>query len=1028
MEGVRPGTPVEFGITDSVQGDTVAAAGIEPDTHNKPQATALTHRSLSIEAPSPEDLPDLLGKPGSPLHRNFLPALKQFARRTMGIDFPTNNTVQRWVLDYVRILVQASHQTAEEIDTEHLRQTFALLKGVFPQLFFTDSPASYQLVEALFDFGIIKPDARDFPGYIFHPAYNFFKNLKTLPFRLFHKLYGNHLQSAEFSQVMSDRSHLIRFANKPDPDYLAYWCHHSPDSEQRLKKALVAIADHSSRPFFETLEYSPPLLAYTFHNIVKPELSRDHWQDELLSEACLRFLNNALFFYPQEINQELELFIRSLPEDKKSKLMRHAVLQGHHHVVQLMINLPVPVAALGQWRDDSGRTILHPKYLEHWEASESAACCLKQLLQHDDVKHLLSVKDNHQHTPLESLIAFKDLKIGIDIESPLLDTLIDSSLECIPLAWCEDAFRKKDMLECYGLGLMSKLVQKGANPQSCFSQDVYIRRIDSDTKDAATIQVANQLNHLLTTYKPLKERDVQRAFFSQLVTLPLEPSAIYEMTRSLDIDVRGALMVNPCDSKFDFMWKSQVAPVPRPELAFGQAVYVDLPWTPFLTTVVSTYSPPKQETLLNEWATKTAVIPNPESVEPLGYHLDAVEDSGIYGRSCFFSLPGNSRVQRFKFRKKMEDGTAEPVNTLFGEPVKLRLLREWQKSGRLPLKTRFPEPQGVYRVDNFKQWLEKAPLGQLQKDELEQSVWLEEDGSALVYAYSTATNEIYHEYPYTRGPGGNDEEFEQSLESVKMAAHDLGLLTKAGLAATVLPMYHDVETQRKLVILTQLMGLDCPGALMDWNYQATNYPNISPGVGLRDYADIYPLSEVALELGKKLSDTPENKRRVAMEQTAAEFLCLVLSMARTFEHKLDHKNPEIVQQLEREIKELSTAFFGQAFNLDPEEISGLLERYDITHNLAMEIAYWCNTQEHPDYLEDMKKGRLSSDVYPEAKLQEMPPSQLLMILASIASKNGFRDSRFSQGVKLGYTNGPFPLLQLNKLITLMMSCYVCQAK
>ena len=114
-------------------------------------------------------------------------------------------------------------------------------------------------------------------------------------------------------------------------------------------------------------------------------------------------------------------------------------------------------------------------------------------------------------------------------------------------------------------------------------------------------------------------------------------------------------------------------------------------------------------------------------------------DSGRYGRSCYFHDPENGKTLWLKFRKKLAGGAGEPWGELACEPGKLNCLKTWQAEGVLPLQTRFPTPLGLYRIRDFEQWLlgDDIPLSLADLRELWKCVFVEEDGSALVYAYET---------------------------------------------------------------------------------------------------------------------------------------------------------------------------------------------------------------------------------------------------------------------------------------------------
>ena len=114
-------------------------------------------------------------------------------------------------------------------------------------------------------------------------------------------------------------------------------------------------------------------------------------------------------------------------------------------------------------------------------------------------------------------------------------------------------------------------------------------------------------------------------------------------------------------------------------------------------------------------------------------------------------------------------------------------------------------------------------------------------------------------------------------------------------------------------MLSQLAQFESPGQLEYWNGMATNYPNISPGVGLRDYADITPFQDmpVILEYSdeRRAPKTAETERFAAMEQVAREFMSLILLYARTMGDKLNHRDDALVEQVTEDVTLLARGVF-----------------------------------------------------------------------------------------------------------------------
>ena len=501
----------------------------------------------------------------------------------------------------------------------------------------------------------------------------------------------------------------------------------------------------------------------------------------------------------------------------------------------------------------------------------------------------------------------------------------------------------------------------------------------------------------------------------ELRSLPFSSTARITIAEQFPVHLRPQLFPDPFLPGNWHLWTKEVVPFGRREMGLSCPDVAGLPWSDFLHEAKVCFSAPSRPELLHQWQ-QWQSIPAVNQLLPFVQTLPP-GPSGVYGRSCFFHDPDSATTLRLKLRKKMADGVAESWDEMASEPGKLCCLRAWQAFGVLALQTHFPKPLGLFRIDNFQQWLTKSPLSPGDQQALWDSVAIEDDGSVLTYAYQTGIQEHYHRYPYeTEGEGLS---VELSLESLQIAANDLGLLLGCGLAATVLPMYH--ANDRQFVLLAQLINKICPGVLGSWNVKATNYPNVSPGVGVRDYADIMPLTEIPVALNGRTEETPENRHIVHMEQIAREYFSLILLLPRVLEREMDFMNPDFILRFQRIICRMSCTFFAGALGLAEEDISRCLEKYGVTEELARVISYWCETGEHPRWVDHYRSGKLAPEAYSKLHRCELRVDNKL---ASTVTDRGFYKTTHSKGLNLGAPNGVFPLLPLNKLLTMVFNLYI----
>ena len=651
------------------------------------------------------------------------------------------------------------------------------------------------------------------------------------------------------------------------------------------------------------------------------------------------------------------------------------------------------------WRSSVNATVFHSGFDNIQVLREIPAALLEQVVHH--YPEVLYARDDRDRTVLESFFYYTgDFKPSVNgsFLQQLIEATADGAIDpCHVVALLNQVDSRCGYHAWLALHILGKpnLIRGGLGALVDAADTTFL------ANDFARIF----LGVVLSGKEPLH----------RLRSLPFSMRARITIAEQFPVHLRPQLFADPFSPDNWHIWTKVLVPFGHPERPGSSPDRGFLPWKYFLLKAKTCFTAPSGPELLHQWQ-QCQSIPAVDQLLPFVHPLPP-GPSGVYGRSCFFHDPDSATTLRLKLRKKMADGVAESWAEMASEPGKLCCLKAWQAFGVLALQTRFPEPLGLFRIDNFQQWLTKSPLSTGDQQALWDSVAIEDDGSVLTYAYQTGIQEHYHRYPYeTEGEGLS---VELSLESLQIAANDLGLLLGCGLAATVLPMYH--ADKRQFVLLAQLIDQPCPGVLGSWNAEATDYPNVSPGVGVRDYADIMPLTEIPIALNGKTEETPENRQIMHMEQIAREYFSLILLLPRVLEREMDFMNPDFILRFQRIIDRMSCTFFAGALGLAEEDISRCLEKYDVTEELARVISYWCETGEHPRWVGHYRSGKLAPQAYAKLHRSELRVDNEF---AGTVTDRGFYKTTHSKGLNLGAPNGVFPLLPLNKLLTMVFNLYI----
>ncbi len=358
-------------------------------------------------------------------------------------------------------------------------------------------------------------------------------------------------------------------------------------------------------------------------------------------------------------------------------------------------------------------------------------------------------------------------------------------------------------------------------------------------------------------------------------------------------------------------------------------------------------------------------------------------NKGLYNRSFWVECAGKD-VIRLKFRKRTGD-IDEPLETLRREPSILRFLREQQslynnshgihKQG-LELKSHFPEPDQVYLLDDFEQWLMNSGLNEVEKERLRSAVAVEPDGSVYVYRFYTE-NETYHHYVHETF-GFPQASINNSLQGLWKAAHDAGVLFHHGLhVVNALPAFHDIGAERHYMALTNFINRRENGGLGNWDGSATEYPNISND-GLRDYADIMSTEELSNEDASRYlrydSSIPLPSEATALNGLAEIAMTLDLLLGRMLSDHLDYQDDTQAQFLISEIRKLYQVLFGRAFNMvDPADFE-LPEIDRVFEQSAREMAFWCSKNVEQNLAMCKANRTVPEILYPEnVRWLEMSP-------------------------------------------------------
>ena len=931
--------------------------------------------------------------------------LCHFARNIVELELPLSRPEIHDLLVHANDILKVCLES-DQPDVRSIKSSLTKIERLYPAFLESGHPGVFQLADHLLAYGFIKKEEKSLIGS--YGVKKFVNNMvearPRVPVSRFRQHITPLIGNEEFQKLLVANPRMF-FSNKND-GYFHFWeiiveINVSESPAQLVDKVFADISclwelpdalfisypDRFKQMLTADLDKYCKVSVADFEERVGFRCEGLRQLDKLLERSCLAV----------SLSDFLVDYFSSLTEQQRQFFSVH-LFANDPQLFERLLDAPLGQPLLENiigWRSKDNATVFHYGFAATNSYSFISVALLEQVM--DRCPEMLYARDSMNRTVLESFFYFTNY-FGQHLDVSGLQRLVKETTDggidpCHVVALLNQVNSSEGFHAWLALHILGKPNLIRGGPEAV------------DPTLLASDVARNFLRVALSGEELLHE----------LRSLPLSSTARGKIAEQFPVHLRLQIFPDPFSPGNWHVWTKKVLPFGCRERRLYCPYVEGLPWSDFLHEAKVCFTAPSSPELLHQWL-QCQNIPAVDQLLPFVKTLPP-GPSGVYGRSCFFHDPDSATTLRLKLRKKMADGVAESWAEMASEPDKLSCLRAWQAFGVLALQTRFPKPLGLFRIDNFQQWLAKSPLSPGDQQALWDSVAIEDDGSVLTYAYQTGIQEHYHRYPYeTEGEGLS---VELSLESLQIAANDLGLLLGCGLAATVLPMYHADE--RQFVLLAQLIGQPCPGVLGSWNDKATNYPNVSPGVGLRDYADIMPLTEIPVALDGMTEETPENRHIMHMEQIAREYFSLILLLPRVLEREMDFMNPDFILRFQRIIDRMSCTFFAGALGLAEEDISRCLEKYDVTDELARVISYWCETGEHPRWVDHYRSGKLAPQAYAKLRRRELRVDNKL---AGTVTDRGFYKTTHSKGLNLGEPNGIFPLLPLNKLLTMVFNLYI----
>lgn len=947
--------------------------------------------------------------------------LMSFTRQILQLKLPLYKPEIHKMLRYAKCL---KYCCLNKPDLESIKIALGKMESLYPSFLTSRHPGVFELADLMFASGLIKNNAAKLV--LNFGISDFIKiwidSAKNLPVGSFIRHIQPLFDDAKFCQYFTDNPH--KFIANKHSEYFQCWkslvdknCPHLIDD--LIAKNISEIEFWQDFPelfFLENFDQLKHEITDRLDMACKktvPQSSRELLRRCPVIKALTKLLHRPTLAKP--VTDLLTVYFAALTAQQQQHLSVMMLAQSPV-LFDLMVNTPLAKLMCQNaidWRSSSNKTILHLSSCGSvGRFGLIAPTLLQAIMSLPGGPALLSARDDNDKTPLESFFDFDG-------------SLVDESKSLSALGYLLERTPVADIKLCHAVELFKKVPSK--NGFHAWLSLQILRNphwVRGGREAISAVPFAGDFpQQFINSVLSCRGESSQAELLRQWQGLPFSSEAMMLLAREFPASIRALLFPDPFATGNRHPWEKQVIPF---AIFRGTVREITLPWTPFLQQAAMCFSPPASPTLLAQWR-QALDVPDVHLLPLLEQKLPS-GGSGRYGRSCFFHDPENGKTLRLKFRKKLAGGAGEPWGELACEPGKLSCLKRWQAEGVLPLQTRFPTPLGLFRIHDFEQWLsgDDIPLSLADLRELWKCVFVEEDGSALVYAYETELQQQFHHYPYeTEGEGLS---IELSLESLQIAANDLGQLLGIGLAAnTVVPMHRN--DNRFFVMLTQLIGHELPGQLVSWNHDASNFPNVSPGVGIRDYADITELTATPVTLDKVTEETPENRQIMHLEQIAREFFSLIILLPRVLEQELNvTSSAALAEKVRPLINRMSCAFFSGALGLTEDEIDKCLENYGVTAELARVICFWCKTGPKPGWVSLCRgAGVMPGIIFPNLQrvlARKISPCSEIDTLTD----RGWLTDTHSKGLNLGSNKGIFPLLPFNKLLTMVFTLHTHKQK
>ncbi|WP_153301639.1 hypothetical protein [Endozoicomonas arenosclerae] len=745
-------------------------------------------------------------------------------------------------------------------------------------------------------------------------------------------------------------------------------------------------------------------------------------------------------------------FMAQIPKDMLPFILWCAFTQGYPEVVEaIQTACSDALSSLRAIETDTGNSLLH--YLCIDKIEEGSDLLLKLIREHD-LERYASLTNAQGKTPLEGQSRTYELYANGKIKQRQKLRLYGFFFEhsrpqqisaCLEHLLEEEPLVDHDCIPLLILGLLAG----GIIPEKALQK----KRLNYSMPIWQKSEGNHALAPFLSWVKQFEPLNVDNlaALLNQLPVMGIKPEVVSEVLAVLPPDVLSDQLESYIHGEHKVWFQEQFLSTQLYPL--GQGIDASYPWTSLLQTVgfrVAIPKPDSDQERDYQCCLDQHVYKDPKK---LGSVPEAFTDgfkepdgiTGLYGRSLYHQgeVPGlEDTVPRIKLRKRGTDGTDEPLEELTREAGVLQFLREQQvlfkeSNGRhgMDLHSKLPEPVGNFVLPDASEFLASVALSEEDRAALQSRVALDsERDTCEAYLFQTKPGELYHRYAHeTSGEEGLSRE--NALKALRVAAHDIGVLFRNGFSVpNALPAFHTTyeSDSRKYMTLNQLSGYCSQGSFNSWTGPATEYPNMSPfPVVLRDFAEIRKhseLSPVTTELGFDM-ENEEAVSAVAMNELANNMLALEMLLARILTKELNSRDPvgfsRASEEVENELLVLYTTLYGEAFGMPEgsparERLRTALKDHGIASQAARELCYWCETGEHPGWVEHVQKREVPSWVYPQPLPEKQRKTFLEKRLHQL-KKTGFMCSTKNPHPKLAAFSGWFLLAQSNCMKTLSIA-------